>query len=188
MRKVGIRPAPACAQSSKGNMGLGHFQDCCSTHETPGPPLRFSSPSGMRSCGPAGGPLKPLFGLSGGSAVGESLPERSFPLDIGGVARNSDPLFSRFCGTTRVFFEGNYAPQCVHMGPTRAGLASRPSHPAISAMKMISRERAGSNGPASQSPKTLRTARPERAIIASTCSREGKRSGLFVVSVACGRR
>jgi hypothetical protein len=29
----------------------------------------------------------------------------------------SDPLFSRFCVKTERFFEGNYAPECVHRTP-----------------------------------------------------------------------
>ncbi len=36
--------------------------------------------------------------------------------------KNSSPLFSRFCTEQRVFFEGDYAPKCVH---ANQNLASR---------------------------------------------------------------
>jgi hypothetical protein len=58
---------------------------------------------------------------------------------------------------------------------------AQPSHPAISAIKITSREPAASNGPPSQSPSTSRSTSPERAIRASTCCRDGNRSVLFVV-------
>ena len=48
-------------------------------------------------------------------------------------------------------------------------------------IKIISRERPPSNGLAFQSPKTSRTRSSERVIRASTCSRDGNRSVLFVV-------
>jgi len=69
--------------------------------------------------------------------------------------------------------------------PSASGFSS---HPAISTIKMISRERAVSSGPASQPPKTSRTASSERATRVSTCSRDGKRNALLVVSVPCGKR
>src|SRR5579864_6635694 len=65
---------------------------------------------------------------------------------------------------------------------------TKATHLAIPATKIISRERAASNGLASQSPKTSRTASPEGAISASICSRDGNRSVLLVVSVLCARR
>lgn len=54
--------------------------------------------------------------------------------------------------------------------------ALRPAYFAFSAMKIISRERSGSNDPALHSPNTSRTTSPERLINSSTRSREGNRS------------
>src|SRR5215470_6172184 len=58
----------------------------------------------------------------------------------------------------------------------------------LSAIKTISRERSASNGPAFQSPKTSRISNPERLTSASTCSRDGNRSVLLVVTVLSERR
>jgi hypothetical protein len=61
-----------------------------------------------------------------------------------------------------------------------------PAYFAFSAMKIISRERSGSNDPALHPPNTSRTTSPERLINSWTRSREGNLSLLSVVSVPPG--
>lgn len=64
--------------------------------------------------------------------------------------------------------------------------ALRPAYFAFSAMKIISGEPLGSNDPALQSPNTSRTTSLERMIKSTTCSRDGNRRVLSVVSVPLG--
>jgi hypothetical protein len=69
--------------------------------------------------------------------------------------------------------DGTYRSACCSRENSSLVVHSYPgAYPAISAMEMISRERAGLNGAASQSPNTSRITNPERASRASNCFRD----------------